>query len=88
MCVCVCVCAGVCVCVCARECVCVCVCECVYVLVHVCEGACGLWVSVYVTCVNVYFVWIGVVVDFLGECATTQILPLCKFVCGAFLYYY
>ena len=73
-------------------CVCVWVCvwvrECVYVLVHVYVGACGLWVSVYVTCVNVYFVWIGVVVDFLGECATTQILPLCKFVCGTFLYYY
>ena len=33
-----------------------CMCVCVSARVCVCVSACGLWVSVYVTCVNVCFV--------------------------------
>ena len=69
-----------CVCVSARVCVCVsaCVRRCVWTV-----GEC-----ICDVCERMFCMRIGVVVDFLGECATTQILPLCKFVCGAFLYYY
>ena len=72
--VCVDACVRVCVCVCVHVCLCVCVCVsgCVRECVCVCSCLCD--VGERMECMN------------MVECITTQILPLCKFVCGAYLY--